>query len=72
MCCVLEGDAGRFKVSVHSSRDTAQFVVGAGSQELFDGSYFAAKTGVIVVTMNYRLGILGFLALEPKQSVWAL
>lgn len=39
------------------------FVQGAGSLALYDGSSLARR-GVIVVTLNYRLGGLGFLATE--------
>lgn len=39
------------------------FVNGAGSQ--YDGSELAASGNVIVVTINYRLGPFGFLALSP-------
>ena len=38
------------------------FVIGAGSQSIYDGSRLASR-GVIVVTINYRLGAFGFLAL---------
>jgi para-nitrobenzyl esterase len=34
---------------------------GAGSQPEFDGSYLASK-GVVVVTINYRVDVFGFLA----------
>lgn len=34
---------------------------GAGSEDAFDGA-FLARCGVVVVTFNYRLGALGFLA----------
>jgi para-nitrobenzyl esterase len=37
------------------------FVVGAGSQTLYDGSVLARRGDVVVVTINYRLGVLGFL-----------
>lgn len=37
------------------------FVLGAGSQSLYDGRKLAGK-GVVVVTFNYRLGPLGFMA----------
>jgi len=36
------------------------FTMGASSQELYDG-YALAQAGVVVVSMNYRLGALGFL-----------
>jgi carboxylesterase type B len=42
------------------------FSGGRGSDPLFDGSTLAGK-GVVVVTVNYRLGALGFLA-TPELS----
>ena len=38
------------------------FVFGAGGDPFYDGDALAAKLGVVVVTLNYRLGALGFLA----------
>ena len=37
------------------------FVMGAGSLPLYDGTSFAARHDLVVVTLNYRLGMLGFL-----------
>jgi para-nitrobenzyl esterase len=42
------------------------FVAGAGSEPRQDGSRLAAK-GVVVVSMNYRLGLMGFFA-HPELS----
>lgn len=36
-------------------------VVGAGSQRLYDGSELVRRGDVVIVTLNYRLGIFGFL-----------
>lgn len=38
------------------------FLFGAGSDPLYDGSRLARENGVVVVTINYRLGALGYLA----------
>lgn len=38
------------------------FASGAGSLSWYDGSYLAARHGVIVVGVNYRLGALGYLS----------
>jgi len=42
------------------------FVIGASSQSAYDGEPLAAQ-GVVVVSLNYRLGIFGFLA-HPELS----
>lgn len=37
------------------------YIFGSGSQPLYDGSVLATGSDVVVVTINYRLGALGFL-----------
>ncbi|WP_150270927.1 carboxylesterase/lipase family protein [Paenibacillus tepidiphilus] len=41
------------------------FLTGAGSQPMFEGSELARNGRVVVVTINYRLGPLGFMHLAP-------
>jgi carboxylesterase 2 len=43
-----------------------RFIAGSGSEQAYDGAGLASK-GVVVVTLNYRVGILGFLA-TPELS----
>lgn len=38
------------------------FVSGASSLDVYDGRFLAATEGLVVVSMNYRVGALGFLA----------
>lgn len=42
-------------------------VSGTGSQDMYDGARLARETGLVVVTVNYRLGVLGYLA-HPELS----
>lgn len=51
------------------------YYMGAGSQAIYDGSALARRGDVVVVTINYRLGTLGFVDLtslatpeEPFES----
>ncbi|HUT55633.1 MAG TPA: carboxylesterase/lipase family protein [bacterium] len=43
------------------------YTIGAGFYDMYDGANLAAQRDVVVVTINYRLGALGFLAL-PELS----
>jgi len=51
------------------------FTSGSGASALYDGRHLAQAAGVVVVTINYRLGALGYLshpALAPKDGMeWA-
>ncbi|HEY1349743.1 MAG TPA: carboxylesterase/lipase family protein [Ktedonobacteraceae bacterium] len=40
------------------------FTLGSASNPWYDGASFAAHHNIVVVTLNYRLGILGFLSLR--------
>ena len=42
------------------------FVLGAGSQMLYDGASLARRGDVVVVTINYRMGAFGFLRLQDR------
>lgn len=44
------------------------FVRGGGSQTVYDGALLAREHDVVVVTLNYRLGVFGFLASEQAGT----
>jgi para-nitrobenzyl esterase len=49
------------------------FVTGSGAGSLYRGGMLARESDVVVVTLNYRLGFLGFLshpALEEPGQTW--
>ncbi|WP_444912452.1 carboxylesterase/lipase family protein [Microbulbifer sp. PAAF003] len=45
------------------------FYMGSGCQEIYNGKYLAASGRTIVVTINYRLGALGFLRLKDISDI---
>ena len=44
------------------------FLNGSGRDPMFDGARLAARGDVVVVTLNYRLGVFGFLQLEGRPG----
>ncbi|HTO68574.1 MAG TPA: carboxylesterase/lipase family protein [Myxococcota bacterium] len=44
------------------------FAIGSGAQSIYDGAPLARRGGVVVVTVNYRLGPLGFLRLSELTN----
>ncbi|MDF1478988.1 carboxylesterase/lipase family protein [Leifsonia sp. H3M29-4] len=44
------------------------YIFGASSQRMFDAHHFVTRGDVIVVTVNYRVGALGFLDLSSFDS----
>ncbi|KAJ8368024.1 hypothetical protein SKAU_G00080520 [Synaphobranchus kaupii] len=45
------------------------FATGTASLEVYDGRFLSHTEGVLVVSLNYRIGALGFLALPGSQGV---
>lgn len=43
------------------------FVIGSGSSPMYDGTQMAKNGDVVIVTINYRLGPLGFLYFSDEQ-----
>ncbi|HEV3366951.1 MAG TPA: carboxylesterase family protein [Acidimicrobiales bacterium] len=65
----LEGGRRPVMVWVHGG----SFVSGSGAGSLYRGGMLAREGDVVVVTFNYRLGMLGFLAhpaLEDEGQTW--
>jgi len=46
------------------------FTLGAGSQDLYRGDPLARRGDIVVVTINYRLGALGYLYPGPDAADW--
>ncbi len=48
------------------------FIQGSGSDPAYNGSYLAANYDVLVVTLNYRVGMLGFLAADGLEGNYGI
>ena len=67
--------AGKRPVLIHVHGAGFQYLT--GSNNLFNGNKLANEEGAIVITLNYRLGVFGFLGLTPageyapgNQALW--
>ena len=60
----LDGAARPVMVWIHGGA----FVLGSGAQSIYDGATLANRGDVVVVTINYRLGPLGFLNLSEATG----
>jgi len=60
----LDGKRRPVMVWIHGGA----FAIGSGSQPLYDGSTLARRGDVVVVTINYRLGPLGFIRLADVTN----
>ncbi|MDT5239183.1 MAG: para-nitrobenzyl esterase, partial [Mycobacterium sp.] len=58
------GDGKPVMVWVHGGA----YILGSSAQPLYHGRVLASSGDVVVVTVNYRLGALGFLDLSPFSS----
>uniref|UniRef100_A0A0N4Z9T2 Acetylcholinesterase n=1 Tax=Parastrongyloides trichosuri TaxID=131310 RepID=A0A0N4Z9T2_PARTI len=61
---VPERPSGDVIVFIHGG----SFIMGSGSLDIYNGSVLAVKTRAIVVNLNYRLGVFGFLYL-PDHGI---
>ena len=55
----LDDDARPVMVWIHGGA----FTIGSGSEDYYNGANLASRGDVVIVTINYRLGALGFLNL---------
>lgn len=44
------------------------FMQGSASQKVYNGAVLAVRTGLVIVTLNYRLGFLGFLDTQSPDA----
>jgi len=61
---VMEGDSKAVMVFIHGGG----FYSGTSSLDVLDGSVLAFTGGVVVVSLNYRVGPLGFLTVDDPSA----
>jgi len=61
----VKGDGKPVMVFIHGGA----FRIGSGTAPTYDGTRMAERGDVVVVTLNYRLGVLGFLHVPELGSV---
>jgi para-nitrobenzyl esterase len=62
-----EGEKRPVMVYIHGGA----FTLGSASDPWYDGTSFAARHNIVVVSLNYRLGILGFVFLKDLAGAEA-
>ncbi len=62
-----EGEKRPVMVYIHGGA----FTLGSASDPWYDGTSFAANHNLVVVSLNYRLGILGFVSLQDLAGAEA-
>ncbi len=62
-----EGEKRPVMVYIHGGA----FTLGSASDPWYDGTSFAANHNLVVVSLNYRLGILGFVSLQDLTGAEA-
>jgi para-nitrobenzyl esterase len=66
------GEAGNDKLPVMVFIHGGGFLNGAGSLQLYAGEALAARHQAVIVTFNYRLGVLGFLHQDDASGNFGL
>lgn len=56
------GTAGNARLPVMVFIHGGAFLAGSSAEPLYDGAHLAANRDVVLVSLNYRLGVFGFLA----------
>ena len=63
-----QGTAADAKLPVYVFIHGGGFIIGSGAVKWTVGDFIAPATEAIVVTLNYRLGVLGFMITDEPDS----